>query len=246
MTAPSPDHTRLIRQLESIIELSSEDRAALATLPLRIRSIAEKRDILREGSRPTESCLVLEGIVCRYKMRSNGRRQILSFHFSGDMPDLQSLYLRTMDHSLASVTAARIAFVPHEAVRALIRTREGVANALSRHAVIDGSIFREWIFNVGRRTALERVAHVICECFVRMRAIGLAKQDNFQLPLSLIELSDATGLSHVHVNRTMKELRRLGLIESNGKVHAILDWEMLQETADFDPAYLHLRRQAPP
>jgi CRP-like cAMP-binding protein len=179
-------------------------------------------------------------------MRASGRRQILSFHFSGDMPDLQSLYLRTMDHSLASVTAARVAFVPHEAVRALVHAHEGVANALSRLAVVAGSIFGEWIFNVGRRNARERIAHVICECFVRMRALGVATKSNFELPLTQLELSDATGLSQVHVNRTMRELRRLGLIESNGKVHGILDWEMLQETADFDPSYLHLRRQAPP
>jgi DNA-binding transcriptional regulator LsrR (DeoR family) len=90
------------------------------------------------------------------------------------------------------------------------------------------------------------VAHVICECFARLRAVGLAKLRTFELPLSQMELADATGLSNVHVNRTMRELRRLGLVETNSKVHGILDWELLQETADFDPAYLHLRRQAPP
>jgi CRP-like cAMP-binding protein len=162
------------------------------------------------------------------------------------MPDLQSLYLKTMDHTIASVTAARVAFVPHEAVKALIRARPGVADALSRLMLVDAAIYREWIANIGRRSSMERVAHVICECFVRMRALGLCKQSNFELPLTQIELGDATGLSVVHVNRVMKELRRLGLIETNGGIHAILDWEMLQETADFDPGYLHLRRQVPP
>lgn len=246
MPAASAEHARLIRQLETIIELSGEDRAALATLPLRFKTVAERRDIFREGSRPSESCLIVEGIVCRHKTLSNGRRQILSFHFSGDMPDLQSLHLKTMDHALATVTAARLAFVPHEAVRALMRGREGIFDALSRHSLIDSSIHREWIANIGRRTALERVAHVICECFVRMRALGLVKLSSFELPLSQSELADATGLSNVHVNRTMKELRRLGLIESKGKVHGIVDWEMLQGTAGFDPAYLHLRRQVQP
>jgi CRP-like cAMP-binding protein len=246
MPAPSQEHSRLIRQLESITELSRDDRDALATLPLRIRSIAEKRDIVREGARPAESCLVTEGMVCRYKMLSNGRRQILSFHHSGDMPDLESLYLKTMDHTIASVTAARVAFVPHEAVKALIHARPGIADALSRLILVDASIYREWIANIGRRSSMERVAHVICECFVRMRALGLCKQSSFELPLTQIELGDATGLSVVHVNRVMKELRRLNLIETNGGIHAILDWEMLQETADFDPGYLHLRRQVPP
>ena len=99
---------------------------------------------------------------------------------------------------------------------------------------------------MGRRTAIERIAHLICETFIRMRAVGLAKQKTFELPLTQAELGDATGLSNVHVNRTMKELRRLKLIETNGKVHGILDWEMLQEAGDFDPAYLHLKRMAPP
>jgi CRP-like cAMP-binding protein len=245
MAASSSELTFLLRQLDSIVELAPDDRAALLSLPFRTRTVVEKRDLIREGSHPVESCLVLEGIVCRYKMLSNGRRQILSFHFPGDMPDLQSLYLRTMDHSIAAITPARVAFIPHESVRTLIRARPSVADALSRASMIDASIYREWIANVGRRTALERVGHVICECFARLRAVGLAKLRTFELPLSQTELGDAMGLSNVHVNRTMKELRRLGLIETNSKLHGILDWELLQETADFDPAYLHLRRQAP-
>jgi CRP-like cAMP-binding protein len=243
--AASSELTFLLRQLDSIVELAPADRNAILALPFRSKTVVEKRDLLREGSHPVESCLVLEGIVCRYKMLSNGRRQILSFHFPGDMPDLQSLYLRTMDHSIAAITPARVAFIPHEAVRTLIRARPNVADAFSRASMIDASIYREWIANVGRRTSLERVAHVICECFARLRAVGLAKPRTFELPLSQMELADATGLSNVHVNRTMRELRRLGLVETNSKVHGILDWELLQETADFDPAYLHLRRQAP-
>jgi len=246
MSVASPEHSRLIRQLETAGPLPSEDRAALAALPLRIRSIADGRDILREGSRPVESCFVIDGVLCRYKLMSGGRRQILSLHYTGDIPDLQSLYLKTMDHSLASVTAARVAFIPHEAMKALIRARPNVADALSRHTLVDSSIYREWIASIGRRTSLERVAHVICECFTRMRSLGLVKQIDFRLPLSQAQLSDATGLSLVHVHRTLKELRRLRLIRTVAKVHSILDWELLQETADFDPGYLHLRRLATP
>jgi CRP-like cAMP-binding protein len=239
----SPDHAQLIRQIETIAELSEPDRAALATLPMRMKTVDEDRDIVREGSRPTECCLILEGLVCRYKMVARGRRQIVSFHFPGDMPDLQSLHLEVMDHSLAALTPARVAFIPHDAVRAMIHSNSGVADALVKHALVDGSIFREWVANVGRRTALERIAHVICESFVRMRALGLVKQDTFELPLTQLEIGDATGLSNVHVNRTLQELRRLLVIKTAGKVHTILDWELLQETADFRPDYLHLRPQ---
>lgn len=241
MAAPPPGHGQLIRQLETIILLSADDRRAIATLPLRIKEFRENRDLIREGSRPTDCCLIISGLVARYKMVASGRRQILSFHFAGDMPDLQSLNLERMDHGLVALTPTRAAFIPHEAVRRVIASHAGVGEALVRHAMVDGSIFREWIANVGRRTALERIAHLICECFVRMRALGLADQESFELPLTQGELGDATGLSNVHVNRTMKELRQLGVIKTAGKLHSIADWDMLQETGDFDPGYLHLR-----
>ncbi len=241
---PSP-HERLIIQIESIAVLNDSDRAGLKTLPLRLKSIGENRDIVREGASVTDSCLIISGVVCCYKVVAGGRRQILSFHFAGDMPDLQSLHLNTADHSLAALTPVQVAFISHEAIRVLMRANPGVNDALIRHLLIDSSIFREWVANVGRRNAIERIAHVICECFVRMRALGLATATDLELPLTQSEIGDATGLSNVHVNRTLKELRRKRLISTNGKIHSILDWEALQETADFDPAYLHLRRLTP-
>ena len=113
--------------------------------------------------------------------------------------------------------------------------------ALTRHALIDGSIFREWVANVGRRTALERIAHLMCETYSRMLALNLVQPGSFELPLTQTELGDATGLSNVHVNRTLQQLRKLGLITTNKRMHSILDWDLLKETADFNPAYLHLR-----
>lgn len=241
MVAAQPEHNLLARQLETITILRPDDRAAIAALPLRLKDFRENRDVIREGQRPTECCLIISGLVARYKMVAGGRRQILSFHFAGDLPDLQSLNLERMDHSLLALTPARVAFIPHEAVRRLIGSHAGIREALVRAAMVDGSIFREWIANVGQRSALERVAHLICECFVRMRALGLASRESFELPLTQGELGDATGLSNVHVNRTMKELRRIGVIKTAGKLHSIEDWDLLQETGDFDPAYLHLR-----
>ena len=237
----SPNHARLISQLESIANLCDADRAALASLPMRVREIGENRDFVREGDRPIEICLVLEGLVCRHKIVAGGRRQIVSFHFPGDLPDLQSLHLDVMDHSLSALTPARVGFIPHDAIRTVMRSQTGIGDAIAKHSLVDGSIFREWVANVGRRTALERIAHVICECFTRMRALGLAQKETFELPLTQLEIGDATGLSNVHVNRTMQQLRRLALIKTVGKRHTILDWEQLQETADFRPGYLHLR-----
>jgi CRP-like cAMP-binding protein len=241
MAAVSPDHAKLIRQLETIASISADDRKALAALPIRTKAISENRDIVREGDRPSESCLILEGLVCRYKMVAGGRRQIVSFHFPGDMPDLQSLYLDAMDHNIGALVPTRVAFIAHDAINRMTDLQPSVGRVLAKHALVDGSIFREWVANVGRRPALERVAHVICECFVRMRALGIVQQATFELPLTQSEIGDATGLSNVHVNRTMQELRRQGLIATVGKIHSILNWDQLQEVADFRPAYLHLR-----
>jgi CRP-like cAMP-binding protein len=157
------------------------------------------------------------------------------------MPDLQSLNLETMDHSISALVPTRVAFIAHDAINRMTEALPSVGKVLAKHALVDGSIFREWVANVGRRSALERIAHVICECFVRMRALGLVQQSTFELPLTQAEIGDATGLSNVHVNRSMQQLRRQGLIATVGKIHSILNWEQLQETADFRPAYLHLR-----
>jgi CRP-like cAMP-binding protein len=245
MPAVSPDHGRLIRQLESIADLRDKDRAALGALPLRIRSVADKRDILREGSKPAEACLILTGIAGRYKVVAGGRRQIVSLHLPGDLPDLVSLYLPVIDHSLVALTPVRVAFIAHDPIRNLMKSNPLIEEAMLRSAFIDSSIHREWVANVGRRTAIERIAHVICETFTRMRALGLVKQTTFELSLTQGVIGDVTGLSSVHVNRTLKELRTRGLIDTNGKVHSILDWDLLQEAGDFDPAYLHLKRQDP-
>jgi CRP-like cAMP-binding protein len=168
----------------------------------------ENRDIIREGQTPSECCVILSGVACHYKIVVGGRRQILSFHFAGDMPDLQSLYLSKMDHSLAVLTPAKVAFISHDVVRKLSEQRPTLAAAFHRQALIDGSIIREWLANVGRRLALERFAHLICECYERMRAVGLTDDVTFELPVTQAELGDATGLSSVHINRTMQSLRK--------------------------------------
>jgi CRP-like cAMP-binding protein len=233
-------HDLLIRQIETVSRLTPDARTHLRDLPFRTRLIEENRDVFREGQRATECCVILSGLACRYKIVGGGRRQILSLHFAGDVPDLQSLLLDKMDHNLGMLTAGAVAFIPHEAIRALSAKNPSVAEALGRQALVDGSIFREWIANVGRRIAIERIAHLICECFTRMRALGLADNDSFDLQMTQAELGDATGLSNVHVNRTMQSLKKAGIIGTEGRSHKILDWRRLQETGDFDPAYLHL------
>jgi CRP-like cAMP-binding protein len=240
----SDHHDRLVRGLQTIAQLDENEKTALRALPFRLRDISENRDIVRQGDRPTECCLILDGLASRYKLVMNGRRQILSLHFAGDMPDLQGLHLDVMDHGISALTTTRIGLVSHDAIRAMTRQMPRLGDLLTRHALIDASIFREWIANVGRRPARARVAHVFCEVFVRMRALGLANQESFKLPMTQAELGDATGLSPVHMNRTLQHLRHEKLICSHGDVHTVIDWAGLRETADFDTTYLHLAKSA--
>lgn len=242
---PPSDHDRLIARLNTIARLGEAEREALRRLPFRIRRFDENKDLVSQGDRPFECCVILEGMAARYKVVGGGRRQLLSLHFAGDLPDLQSLQLEHMDHGIYALTPVRAAFVPHEAVRSMIRASEKLSDVLIRHALIDASIFREWVANIGRRNAYERIAHIFCEVFVRMRALGLAQHDSFRLPMTQAELGDAAGLSPVHVNRVLQRLRKEGLISSRGDVHAIGDWERLRTAGDFSEDYLHLRRIDP-
>ena len=242
-TQITPEHARLIRKLESISHLSDDDRAAVAGLPLEIREFAEDRDIVREGDRPTHCCLMLDGFACRYKVLQDGQRQILSFHNAGDVPDLQSLHLKVMDHSLGALTPSRVGLIPHGALHALTRTHPDVGAAMWKDTLIDAAIFREWLTGVGRRSAYARIAHLLCEMFTRLRAVGLSDDGRgFDLPVTQAELADSLGLSTVHVNRTLQELRRDGLIVSRGKYWGIENWPGLKAAGDFDPTYLHIQR----
>jgi CRP-like cAMP-binding protein len=236
----SPEHRRLIAKLESIGGLTAEERDAVAALPLRVKQIPEDTDIVRDGDAPSESCLLVEGFLCRYKMLPNGGRQILAIHTAGDIPDLQSLQLKIMDHSLGALTPCRVAFITHAALHEIARAYPGVMALFWRDTLIDAAIFREWLTGVGRRTAHQRIAHLFCEIHVRLKAVGLADDKGFDLPITQAEIADSLGLSTVHVNRVLQELRREGLIQSRGKYLGVTDWGALGEAGGFDPRYLHV------
>jgi CRP-like cAMP-binding protein len=236
----SPEHARLIRKLETIAVLSNAEKQAIAGIPLRLKSFEEDTDLSREGEAPTECCLVIDGLVCRYKVLGAGQRQIMSLHLPGDIPDLQSLHLGVLDHSLGSLTAGRAAYLPHAAVRDLTDRFPNITAAFWRDTLIDAAVSREWLAGIGRRTAHQRVAHLICEVFVRSRALHLVEERLFELPVTQAELGDALGLSTVHVNRVLQDLRRDDLITWRGKSILVKDWERLSLAGDFDPGYLHL------
>jgi CRP-like cAMP-binding protein len=243
MTEPTelhPGHDMLLRKLRSISPLSADEQQCLLTLPLSVKSVGPDQDIVLDGDRPSECCLVVEGFTCRYKVTHEGKRQIFSFHIPGDIPDLQSLHLKVMDHSLMTMTPCKLAFIPHQSLAELMRRCPRIADVMWRDTLIDAAIFREWMMGIGRRSAYTRIAHVLCEVLVKMRAVGLANGHACELPVTQAELGDALGLSTVHVNRSLQELRRHGLIELRGGSLSVLNWDGLKKAGEFDPTYLHL------
>jgi CRP-like cAMP-binding protein len=238
-----PERNRLIRKLESIAVLSDADRQAIFNLPMTIKSIEPDQDIVRDGDRPTECCLIVEGFACRYKLTAEGRRQIMSFHIPGDIPDLQSLFLRVMDHSLATLVPSRVGFISHDDIYDVLARQPTLAALLWRDTLIDAGVFRQWMIGIGRRSAYGRIAHLLCELLVRYRAVELTVDHKFELPITQTELGDALGLSTVHVNRSLQEMRADGLIRSEGRTLVVEDWEGLKKAGEFDATYLHLDKK---
>ena len=232
---------RLILRLEAIGNLSDAEKEGVRNLSMKPQDLRADHDIVLEGDRPWQSCLLLEGFLQRYKMLPDGKRQIMSFHVPGDIPDLESLHLGVMDHSLGTLTASRVAFISHDALRDLIQAYPHIGDLFWRATLIDAAIFREWIVNVGSRNAHSRIAHLICELYLRLKAVGLTEGYSFQAPITQSEIAEATGLSTVHVNRSVQKLRSKGLITLEKAHCTIKDWDALTEAGTFDPTYLHQR-----
>jgi len=230
---------RLIRRLQISTPIDAADVEALEHLPVIARDLPAHSAIVREGERPGQSCLLIEGFACRSKTTDAGKRQILSIHIPGDLPDLQSLHLPVMDHDVTTLSRSTVGIISHEALRTLARERPTVAEALWRETLIDAAVFREWIVNVGRRSAVVRLAHLLSEIGTRLQRLGLAAGDRFELPMTQLDIADALGLTPVHVNRVVQELRRSGLLELRKHSVFLPDLPRLKELGDFDDLYLH-------
>jgi CRP-like cAMP-binding protein len=230
---------RLLQKLKLGTALDADDAEAIKRLPVIVKELAPHTAIVREGERPHQCCLLVEGFLCRSKTTDAGKRQILSVHIPGEVPDLQSLYLHVLDHDLTTQSRSVVAFIPHEPLRALTRERPSVGGALWRETLIDAALFREWIVNVGRRTAVVRLAHLLAEIGTRLQAMGLASEDRFELPMTQLDIADALGLTPVHVNRVVGQLRRAGLLELRKQSVFLPDLPRLRERGEFDDLYLH-------
>ena len=234
----------VVRRLTSLRKLSETGVAVLkAAVHERIVKASPGEDLICEGDRPDSVRIFLSGWAFRYKTLEDGRRQIVSFILPGDTCDPHLHLLSAMDHSIATLTPVVYSELEGPSFERLMTADRSVGAAFHCETLAARAIQHEWAVNLGRRDALERVAHVICELFERLRVVGLVEGNSFSFPVTQTDLADATGLSTVHLNRTLQELRASGLITLKDRSLTILDLQSLANTAMFNPGYLHFDRR---
>jgi len=223
--------------------LSEAEEKLLAGAISSERHVATGEDIVAEGSRPTHSTLILDGIAARYKVLEDGGRQFTSLQVPGDFVDLHAFLLKTMDHGIIALSPCRVAAAEHGKLRAITEQAPHLTRLLWLDTLVDGAIHREWIVAMGRRSKTSHLAHLICELFVRLQVVKRTTGMSFRLPMSQAELADVLGLSVVHMNRVIGTLRNIGLVSWSNYTVTILDWDLLVEMAEFDPTYLSMNRE---
>ncbi|HUN96147.1 MAG TPA: Crp/Fnr family transcriptional regulator [Bradyrhizobium sp.] len=234
----------VLRRLNALRRLSEAGVSAIKmAVRHRILKAAAREDLVREGDRPDSVRVLLSGWAFRYRILVDGRRQIVNFILPGDSCDAHIYLFSRLDYSIATLTPVVYCELDRESFEQLVSSDRSVAEAFYCETLAANSIQREWTINLGRRDALERVAHLICELYERLRTVGLVDKDTFFLPATQTDLADATGLSTVHLNRTLQELRGSGLITLKDRNLTIHDFQALSNTAMFNPNYLHLDRK---
>lgn len=238
------DLTPFFSKLERRDAVSAEEKAALLAAADSVETYAAGADLVREGDRPDRSLLLVRGFTTRYRLLADGTRQITAIHLPGDFVDLHSFLLKTMDHAVGALSACRVVTFPHANLRQITVRYPHLTRMLWLMTLLDSAIHREWIVAMGRRSALEQMAHLLCEIFTRLSTVGLGNPNReLILPINQTELGDTLGLSTVHVNRTLQQLRAEKLIVWQGQAVRILDWDRLARVAQFDDAYLHLEAE---
>lgn len=233
----------LIKRLLLHDVMSEDERAAVESLPMRIRTFSRGEELVQAYSRPSESCLLLTGFAARAVYLENGTRQITAVHLSGDFVDLHALLLKVMDHSVLALSACSAAFVPHAQLRDVCAQLPHLARLFWLSTVIDAAIHRAWLTCIGRRSPAKHIGHLLCEIYVRLNAVGLASEDAFDFPVTQSELADMIGLSLVHVNKTVQTLRTAGMFSWDGGRVVINDFERLAGFSGFDRTYLSLHSE---
>ena len=234
----------LFRRLSTLAGLDAADQARIEELCKNVRQVPRKGYIVREGDRPEYVHVMLKGWAARFKTLQDGSRQIVDFVIPGDFCDLHVALLSEMDHGIVALTPCSVARIDEAEIAKLTSENNQIVRAMWWSTLVDQGILREWVLNVGRRNAYGRIAHLLSEMHFRMNRVGLVEHERLALPVTQEELADATGLTSVHVNRTLQRLRRENLVEVRGGMLTLLDVPGLHEAAGFNPNYLHVRRRA--
>lgn len=232
-----------LMKLRARDDVSAEEEQAIRSAISVVCEYPADHTFIRPGETLRHSTIILDGLACRYKDLSNGQRQISELHVAGDFADLHSFTLKYLDHSLMTLTPCRIAQVPHERLEAMTREHPHLTRLFWFSTNLDAAIHREWVLSLGQRSAVQRAAHLFCELRVRLGIVGLADDSGYDLEITQAELSEYLGLTVVHVNRTLRRLRELGLVEFRRNRVELLDLAGLQSLAEFDPLYLYLDKR---
>ncbi|GJE14355.1 MULTISPECIES: Crp/Fnr family transcriptional regulator [Methylobacterium] len=234
----------LVRKLDRYIHLSETDRHCLAEAVSPVRMVAARTDIIHEGDDPRAVNVILDGWACRYRQFANGRRQIVALLLPGDPCDPHVFLLDVMDHAIGAITPVALGQISGGALQTLTARSAGLDIAFHREALATAAVQREWTVSLGSRTGIERLAHLFCELHARLAAVGLADDTTCPMPITQNDLGDAMGQTSVHINRTLQELRGLGLITLRSRRLTIHDPAALARLGHFDPTYLHLTAEA--
>ncbi|TFI57562.1 Crp/Fnr family transcriptional regulator [Sphingomonas parva] len=232
-----------LAKLRARDDISEEEEAAILASVAEVIEVRADRRVVTAGETVNVCTILLSGIACRHKDLRDGSRQITELNVAGDYTDLHSFTLKRLDHDILALTDCSLAVVPHERLRAITEAFPHLARVYWFATNLDAAIHREWVLSLGRRTALARIAHLFCEMQVRLGLVGLAEPARYALPITQTDIAECLGLTSVHVNRTLKDLRERGVVEFRNGMVEIGDPARLKAEAEFDPAYLYLEKR---
>lgn len=231
---------RHLLKLRARDSVSPEEEQAIRDSIAEVRNLPADTIVVHAGRLLSFSVLLLEGLLCRYKDLSDGQRQITELHVPGDFADLHSFTLKRLDHNIMTITPCRVAIVPHEKLEDITERFPHLTRLYWFTTNMDAAIHREWEVSLGRRTAMSRIAALFCEMKLRLEMVSLTEGPSYEFDITQTDLAECVGLTPIHVNRTLKELRERGLVQFKSGRVTISDWAGLVTVAEFDPAYLYL------
>lgn len=237
----------IVRKLGNFTDFTPAEAAALESLSHNRKKFAAGETLVRQGSKPFSVFLILNGVACRYKYLSNGKRQILGYLLTGDLCDAHFVLSSHSDHDIGLLTDADVAMIPMHELTTVMVKYPNVRRALLKMILVEDAILREWLLNVGQRNAPQKLAHFICEISERLGEVGGLNADgSYEVPFTQLDLADTMGLTVVHVSRCLQKFRREGLVHWSRRQLTILDLPRLTQVAGFNSAYLNIGAPSAP